>query len=286
MPRLERTSACTCFMEAYESVDATGLRAAQLLERRDVVGALKSGGATKLSVGAVVADMEFQSQGRFGRHWHSVPGGSLVAALTVLVPRVVVEDSTVQGWLTPLGSLSLLRGLNAVLRANNVDAESLELTLKWPNDLYCRGMKLGSVHLDIANVPDEPDYVALIYSLGLNLSVRAEFLPMVGATSLGLHAPAGLPEFEELRDGVIAETMFDLGSRLMKLVQRPDNTVSELFAQMNVVCHMNGWEYTFHLQNGGEVTGCVSSLNQDASLTLLTAEGCMCLRTYDVGFAA
>lgn len=285
LPQLDQSSRGACYIEAYEAVGSTGTRALQLLEHPEVVQALKGNpeGPAKLSVSAVVADVELEAHGRFGRRWYSVPGGSLTMALTVLVPRYVVTNPNVHGWLAPLGCIALIRGINMALRDSNSAVPPLEL--KWPNDVYCQGMRIGSVNLDVRNVPGEPASVALVYSFGVNLTMRAEFLPVAQSTSLRLHAHQ-LPEFEELRDSIIAQTMLALSAQLTQMVEQPIAAAERLFAEANALLSIGGKWCTFHLETGSDVTGCVASLNEDASLTLLTDGGSVSLRTIDVGFVA
>jgi len=85
-----------------------------------------------------LAESQRQGRGRRGRHWHSPPGRNIYLSLLWRYP----EGPEV------LAGLSLAVGvvIARVLREAGVD----DLALKWPNDLLCRGRKLGGVLLESA----------------------------------------------------------------------------------------------------------------------------------------
>ncbi|MCX6091371.1 MAG: biotin--[acetyl-CoA-carboxylase] ligase [Candidatus Bipolaricaulota bacterium] len=102
---------------------------------------------------AVVADEQTAGRGRHGRSWLSPTGGLYV---TFIVPND--------------GLIALRAGL-ATARA--VEALSIPVRLKWPNDLIVAERKLGGILIETARD------VALV-GVGINL----EESPIDGATSL------------------------------------------------------------------------------------------------------
>ncbi|RRD56241.1 biotin--[acetyl-CoA-carboxylase] ligase [Comamonadaceae bacterium OH2545_COT-014] len=84
----------------------------------------------------LVAEAQRAGRGRLGRGWHSAPGASLTFSLGL--PLAPADWS----------GLSLAVGVAL--------AESLHesVTLKWPNDLWWQGRKLGGILVETAALPE------------------------------------------------------------------------------------------------------------------------------------
>jgi BirA family biotin operon repressor/biotin-[acetyl-CoA-carboxylase] ligase len=94
--------------------------------------------------------------GRRGSPWQSPPAGNLYLSYCVHSDR-------------PLNELSLWSLGVTVAVANALERElSLECKIKWPNDLYLQGMKVGGVLLETVNLPG--DDVAVVIGVGLNIA--------------------------------------------------------------------------------------------------------------------
>jgi BirA family transcriptional regulator, biotin operon repressor / biotin---[acetyl-CoA-carboxylase] ligase len=116
----------------------------------------------------VVAEAQTAGRGRLDRAWVSPPRAGLT--LSVLVR----PDLPPARW----PWLPLLTGL-AVCDAVREQAE-LDAVLKWPNDVLLDGRKVCGV---LAEVP-QPG--AAVLGIGLNVTTRADELPVPTATSLAL----------------------------------------------------------------------------------------------------
>jgi BirA family transcriptional regulator, biotin operon repressor / biotin---[acetyl-CoA-carboxylase] ligase len=128
-----------------------------------------------LPEGAVlIAEEQTAGRGRLDRHWNAPPRSGLF--LSVLLrpgPGVPAER---WGWLPLLAGVATATGLS---RAAGVDT-----SLKWPNDLLVkvRGeeRKAGGILAERAG----PD--AVVLGIGVNVSLRADELPVHTAGSLAL----------------------------------------------------------------------------------------------------
>ncbi|MBB2909648.1 BirA family biotin operon repressor/biotin-[acetyl-CoA-carboxylase] ligase [Streptosporangium becharense] len=119
----------------------------------------------------VIAESQFAGRGRLGRVW-SVPPRSGLTFSVLLRP----DPSPVrQSWLPLLVGLAVA---SAVRKVAEVDVR-----LKWPNDLLIGERKLAGV---LAERVDS----AVVVGVGLNVSVRAEELPVETATSLAVEEAA------------------------------------------------------------------------------------------------
>lgn len=102
------------------------------------------------------ADYQHQGRGRRGRAWQSPPASS------VMVSAAVRESLTGDA----LYAASLVVGV-AVVRAIR-QITTLSVALKWPNDIYYEGRKLGGVLCELQGNPlDQP---VLVVGIGLNVN--------------------------------------------------------------------------------------------------------------------
>jgi len=121
--------------------------------------ALRGGDALHPTVAVAWAQMA--GRGRHGRTWQALPGQSLT--LSVGYPMHL-------DWSRPGASaLSLAAGV-AVCEALTHALPTLPVQLKWPNDLWVDGRKLGGLLIEVAHptTPDAPSW--LVLGLGLNLA--------------------------------------------------------------------------------------------------------------------
>jgi BirA family biotin operon repressor/biotin-[acetyl-CoA-carboxylase] ligase len=132
----------------------------------------------------LLAEEQESGRGRWGRRWEAKLGQSLLFSL-LLKPQ---QGSL--GQLTPLVGLACAEALSLA-----------GLGLKWPNDLYVDGKKLGGILLE-----GSPEY--LIVGIGLNVSQEAGDFPeelRESATSLRL---AGAPSLS--REALLSKLLLSL----------------------------------------------------------------------------
>lgn len=101
-----------------------------------------------------VAESQTKGRGRRGRSWVSPAGHNIYLSATWRFT----------GNLQNLSGLSLVVGLAIVRVLNSYDLS--DLSLKWPNDVYCRGRKLAGTLIEIANV--NADEYLVVIGIGLN----------------------------------------------------------------------------------------------------------------------
>jgi len=106
-------------LEAYSVLSSTNDRARALARE----------GAPAFT--AVVADAQHAGRGRRGRSWHAAPGAGLL--LSIVLPPDAVG-----------GPLALRVGLGAAEGIEEA-CPSTEVGVKWPNDLWIRGRKVGGI---------------------------------------------------------------------------------------------------------------------------------------------
>jgi BirA family biotin operon repressor/biotin-[acetyl-CoA-carboxylase] ligase len=122
----------------------------------------------RISPQLLVAQKQTAGRGRLGRQWQSQPGEALTFSLAwPLQPG------------TPLDGLSLAVG---VALAEALDPEGQALRLKWPNDLWLNGRKLGGVLIETLVQPQGPQ--AVVVGVGLNTIAPVMEPPAAGLQQL------------------------------------------------------------------------------------------------------
>lgn len=128
----------------------------------------------------LVAESQTAGRGRLGRSWTAPPRSGLMFSV-LLRPDVPAQTL---GWLPLLTGLSVATALRRMTgRATRGDfgqavgARALDVRLKWPNDLLVGERKLAGILAERAGD-------AVVVGVGVNVSLRADELPVPTATSL------------------------------------------------------------------------------------------------------
>ncbi|MBC7339935.1 MAG: biotin--[acetyl-CoA-carboxylase] ligase [Firmicutes bacterium] len=133
----------------------------------------------------VISRRQTAGRGRLGRRWES-PAGGIWMSVLLRPPEELLRTG---GVLVATGSLAVCRALAQVV--------DLECGIKWPNDVYVGGRKLGGILAEAG-----PGYVVL--GIGVNADLPPSGLPeevRAGATSV-LEA-AGRAPLADLTAGLL-----------------------------------------------------------------------------------
>ena len=246
----------------------------------------------KPAVGMLTADMQTAGHGRLGRAWMNEPGRSFIASFVMPLPRALVRSEQA-GWLTMAAGLASQAGITEALdavaaRATDDSAHGIEL--KWPNDVFIAGLKLGGILTEVvelssegASSPNPANNVALIIGIGLNLLLDPESLPTAQSTSLQLHY-GPLPDFAELRDRIGAGIVEALRREFAALLTNPTGAAEDLRRRLTSVCWTLGRPVEAKLVDGSTITGVAESIAADAALMVRRPGGALePIHTADVG---
>ena len=261
----------------------------------DAAGAVGDGIADAVAeppIAVIVADSQTAGHGRLGRQWVSRPGESSMVSFATVLPQSLVTDSRVNGWLQMIAGLAAIDAMIAVLAETGADRccashgpkDDCALMLKWPNDVFLHGRKLGGILLESVMLPaaDIP-MAGLVIGIGLNLNLPADHLPTDQATSLQLHR-APLPDPLELRDRIAAGTVTALRSRMRAFAVDPTDYAVALRDETETLCWTLGRRVEARMTDGSVTRGIATALNPDASLTVRADDGVdYVVRTGDVG---
>ncbi|MBA9008011.1 biotin--[acetyl-CoA-carboxylase] ligase [Thermomonospora cellulosilytica] len=148
----------------------------------------------------LVAESQTAGRGRLGRSWTAPPRSGLMFSV-LLRPAVGAQAL---GWLPLLTGLSVATAVRRITgRATRGDfgqatgTRAVDVRLKWPNDLLVGDRKLAGILAE--RVAD-----AVVVGVGLNVSLRADELPVPTATSLACEN-AAFQDREALLRAVLRE---------------------------------------------------------------------------------
>lgn len=195
-----------------------------------------------------VAEEQTAGRGRRGRSWVSPPGASLYLSLAVgLAPREPVS-----------ATLTLALGVGVAETLQGYGARGIGL--KWPNDLYAGGAKLGGILVESRRAGDAPGL--LVAGLGLNLCWTQEQGANIGRawTDLSSVTPAGLPDRNALAAAMIATLWGGLDRRASAGL----DALQGRYAALDI---LRGREAVVHAPDG-QYAGRVQGLGPDGELCL------------------
>ena len=150
------------------------------------------------------------------------------------------------------------------------------------------GRKLGGILAQMVTLPDDPNTVAVIFGVGLNIAVPQEDLPIDAATSWRLITePAddgGRPPAERVMDLLAARTVRNLEGRLWQFGLNPHGYAQNLRKRVTEECWTLGRPILVHYMDGTTGSGIARAIDADASLAMTDDDGAERLvRTGDVG---
>jgi BirA family biotin operon repressor/biotin-[acetyl-CoA-carboxylase] ligase len=133
----------------YSSLNSTNTKAKELIKK-------------SLSNGIVIlADKQTNGRGRFSRIWHSPPGGLY---LSLVLPLII-----------PKQQLTILPLLIAVVIHDVLHKNSLNSTIKWPNDILINSKKIAGILIEHISKKDSDQF--LIIGIGINANTDLSTLP-------------------------------------------------------------------------------------------------------------
>ncbi|MCS7219828.1 MAG: biotin--[acetyl-CoA-carboxylase] ligase [Anaerolineae bacterium] len=129
----------------------------------------------------VLAEEQTAGRGRQGRSWWAPYGGALLLSLLL---RPSLSPSQAQQ-LTMVAGLAAAEAIEAVC--------AVPVALKWPNDLYARGRKVGGILVESRLSPDGRALDHAIVGIGINVTVEFADQPELRAIATSLHVEANRP---------------------------------------------------------------------------------------------
>lgn len=156
----------------YDATDSTNLRIRELGDAGAPHGTL------------AVADRQTAGRGRRGRSWESPPGSSIY--MSVLLRPDIPPDRAPM--LTLVMALSVAEGIRQCIETGGDSGNSLEIQIKWPNDIIINGKKLAGILTEMSSQVDYINHVTV--GVGINVN-RTEFPEEIRETASSLCLECG-----------------------------------------------------------------------------------------------
>lgn len=279
IPRMPRTEQKADRLITLAEVDSTNVLAGEMLKDGRIGGDPDDDG----KIAVIAADYQTGGHGRLGRAWVNRPGESFTVSFVTVMPANVVADETVNGWLPTLAGLASRDAIRSAVLSSGARPRQQDCTLsiKWPNDIFCHGLKLGGILVQL--VPLDARRTGVIIGIGINLALRAESLPTPQSTSLQLHVES-LPDTQVLRDRIAADLVSGLRERITRFVDDRTTYAAQLLEETRQVSWTLGRRAEAKLVGGETIIGRAVRINPDASLAIVDDEGVEhTITTGDVG---
>ncbi|MFC7868528.1 biotin--[acetyl-CoA-carboxylase] ligase [Streptomyces murinus] len=204
----------------------------------------------------LVAEEQTTGKGRLDRRWSAPPRSGLFVSVLLRPAEVPVHH---WGWLPLLTGVAVATGL---ARAAGVDT-----ALKWPNDLLVtvdgEERKAGGILLERAGED------GVVIGFGLNVSLRAEELPVARAGSLLLAGAVNTDRDPLLR--AVLRSLEDWYGRWRAVLGDPAECgLQEAYA---AGCATLGRTVRAELPGDRALTGEAVAVDGDGRLVIATAEG-------------
>lgn len=204
---------------------------------------------------ALVAEAQTAGRGRLGRRWVAPPRSSVLLSAGL---RPVVSQHR---W-------SLLPLVAGCAAADAIDAVAgLHSGLKWPNDLLLPvdgiDRKVGGILVERVDSAGGP---AVVIGVGINVTLRADELPVEGATSIGL--AGGITD----REPLVVELLRSL-DRLLRQWSATGGEPDRLLQRFRERCVTIGTDVTIDLPDGSRVTGRATDVDETGQLVVIDERG-------------
>lgn len=168
----------------------------------------------------VLAEMQTAGRGRRGRNWVSPFAQNIYLSLAWHF-----DDATMN-----LSGLSLAVGVAVVKALKNLGIEHLQL--KWPNDIYYQGRKLGGILLELRG--EAGGACDVVVGLGLNVSMSARDGEAIDQAWIDIHS--------------ISDTRFSR-NKLVAVILDELLPCMQLYAQQGLAPFVQDWQADDMLQD-------------------------------------
>lgn len=199
----------------------------------------------------VVAEQQSAGRGRQTRHWHSPPHVNIYCSIVI---RGIGPALKLSEWLAWVPLVSALAAAEAIRTTTSV-----EVSLKWPNDLLFHNRKVGGILCESAHIAS--DIPIVVIGIGLNVNMTADSFPEdLRQTATSLYAIS-----HKLidRNKLISQLLLELEVVLDELGNQGSRRLRRVYISH---CHTIGRHIRLFLGNDQELIGTAESIGADGAL--------------------
>ncbi|MFX1367101.1 MAG: biotin--[acetyl-CoA-carboxylase] ligase [Promethearchaeota archaeon] len=206
----------------------------------------------------VISERQLGGRGRHGRKWESPSGGIYLSI--VLRPRISNEFAPLMGLMVANATIG---GINKAIEFRK--GSSVNVRLKWPNDLMVEGRKLGGILGEL--VVREDGSLMTIIGVGLNNDFSLDELPEeLQDTATTLYRESGVTIQPA---ALVAQIVYCIDFRLQE-IERIGSFIATL-DEFRRNCVTLGREVTIGL-DAETVTGTAIDIDENGSLVVESEE--------------
>jgi len=228
-------------LEMHDQIDSTNRYLAERAQQNAATGSI------------CFAEQQTAGKGRRGRQWVSPFGSNIYLSLLWRFQ---------QGYAGTAG-LSLAIGVAVIKALNQLGVDSVGL--KWPNDIYHQGKKLGGILIEVSGEADGPCHA--IIGIGLNL-----FLPESQAAGINQQ----WTDLSKITGGIFIDR-----NRLAAYLLNHSLTVLAEFETAGIQAYLDEWRsydcvkgQPAHLFIGAQtITGIIAGIDDNGLLLIEHADG-------------
>ncbi len=193
----------------------------------------------------IITDHQTTGKGQRGSHWESEPYKNLTFSL-ILFPYYVSLDR--QFLLTQMTSLAIL---------NTLSEMGLPTKIKWPNDIYCNGLKIAGILIE--NTVRRAELEATVIGVGLNVNQKK--FNTANATSICLQLG-----FEPELETVLNSLLDHFQKLLEKLRDQQQQMLIESYFRN--LYRLNEWHYYWDVRRKEQFKGLISGVDMSGKLKI------------------
>jgi BirA family biotin operon repressor/biotin-[acetyl-CoA-carboxylase] ligase len=227
----------------------------------DVLAIRDKQASQKEIISIATCEKQTHGKGRRGNHWVSPFGRNIYCTVGVLKS---IKPAN-------LGLLSIVTGLAICKALTNLGYEKIQL--KWPNDLYHQGEKLGGILIESRPVTNEQYFLAI--GFGINVDMNNEELAAIeqAVTCLSLIGSKAVT-----RNQILLETV----SQVLKDIEAfSDQIIPQLVNEFDGIDAFKGMPVNV-LSSGQTIAGTNAGIAQTGQLQVETAQGMMLFCAADI----
>jgi BirA family biotin operon repressor/biotin-[acetyl-CoA-carboxylase] ligase len=215
----------------------------------------------KAIISIATCEKQTQGKGRRGNHWVSPFAQNIYCTVGVLK---TIKPAN-------LGLLSIVTGLAICKALSNLGYQ--EVKLKWPNDLYYQGEKLGGILIESRPVADDQYFLAI--GFGINVDMSNESLAAIeqAVTCLNLIASKTTTRNQILLE-TVSQTLTDIDAF-------SDEAIPQLVEAFDQVDAFKGMPV--NVLSSGKTIACTNAgITQTGQLQVETKQGMMMFSAADI----
>ena len=207
----------------------------------------------------IVADEQSAGRGRRGKEWFSPAGMNLYASYVVKELKI------------PAGRVLWCAGLASLVTLSEY-APSMDLWLKWPNDIYCtvagkpnRFCKIAGLLAETWTPHGSNRVEGVVAGIGINLNMPDEMLELIDQPAVSLFSETG----KRVDIAEFAETLHAALMKFRILAEEEPDKFFEVWRRSNGVI---GHGISVRKDDGSIISGVVADVDRDGAVLIKESE--------------